>query len=1414
MPGEEKQDVLRDQEIRKIEQAFLDRKTWCAVVGPPLSGRTTLAKQVFKRFTARFTDTEVVLVFLQNTDTIVRLWEQIRSSLSASDDVAGETRRCEDIDLSHCLFEALVKASRPICLIIDNVDEQPVEVLRLMAEDLRRFANDEQFSSQRCRLQIILFGGLQVHYLATDTSPLATILKTIVLQDLAPDAARQLFQSYMPDSQSLAEETFTALMSLTNGHPYLVRVLGKMTNTQSSAEVQGWQPCPATLHDLAASWDFESDKSCFFRIIDCLQMQADACFLVLRLLEDDKSPSFADNNIHGLMCGAISAVGGDVRFRGLMLENALRRYFTPTRRADFLTMHGDWPWARTIYNSLTTDEIKSHRSRESFPRIQELILRFASGFAPSSLLRRTCEELECAGRAFLGSDSLFVWRHESGDGIPDRVGCTNLASAFSGDLNPHLVRSAIRKAQSFNLSGNRGRFVSLGDKSSSRRWALEVRYDDGVPGARWFEAALNTFKLCGLMALELARSKEARLETENRQREVIHNVALRLLTAGDVQQTLKLIVETVTNDLMYECAQICLVFPDKKELRSVASNGRFEAIEAETTRSLDGTDPLADVVRTKSPRIVSDTTNSAENCEQRSAKKAGILSFVANPLLNRRSEVIGVLQVGSGDKNRFNDVDRMLLQLLADDAAVALSIARENDHLTRAIHASGSAMASIDANGYIEYCNSEYSTFFNKISGDRTDLVCDDNRRETLVQSAFHRPNQTITTLRTFGDRCYIVTASAIKDAFNRFEGGIEILVGTRNPVFGLTESFRDMFLQKTRSELQSSLVNLLVKNFGFSGAIFYALVGNDSLRPACCYGINDTETARLLNEKDALRRNSNDKNGDGFECLRATEGLIIRKAVLSSREGARTHSSIDALATDLIYVDASQLQLEADFEKTSAPEWLDVRVGSKNQPWGKLTIDLRSTSRRFSPEDVEVAKLFARWASDAFVRVAQIERTESQASFAKAARIAVSQQGLDATVWDFLLNITHLGGMEFNRAVVFLRHPESGELEGFLCHGAPNITKWNYEVEQLKEEDDRQQFLADARRRRMEAPSEDDSARLASLKTIRLAECDASSAYAVAIVKGKASLISRATAEPDLVELYSKLGWDAASECLLCPLIYDNECEGIVYADRAFSSRGVHPSDAEGLDIDCSNLAIAVRPLRLAEQLRQRAISVTHASLSPVAAIRGLAEGIRDYQPNHDCETAVDLIIAETQRSADLYRKFFEPGAPACRQTALQRQTQNIAQIICDRTEAYRTLMKADDVTVTLDLDSTIIAEIDKCLLGDVFAELASNAYVNIKLDSTGRRCFIIRMTMLAGNACITFANSGPTIPSELQGRIWERFVSHTRGTGIGLSLVADILRQHESTIGYTITDDMLSEFRIMLPAYSKGVSLENFNC
>jgi signal transduction histidine kinase len=135
-------------------------------------------------------------------------------------------------------------------------------------------------------------------------------------------------------------------------------------------------------------------------------------------------------------------------------------------------------------------------------------------------------------------------------------------------------------------------------------------------------------------------------------------------------------------------------------------------------------------------------------------------------------------------------------------------------------------------------------------------------------------------------------------------------------------------------------------------------------------------------------------------------------------------------------------------------------------------------------------------------------------------------------------------------------------------------------------------------------------------------------------------------------------------------------------------------------------------------------------------------------------------------------------------------RTPQNLDHITAGIVDAHSGAAADADVKITLDAGPYRVAG-DRVLLERLVRNLLHNA---VKYNRPGGT---VRVSVGAGGAALSVENTGPAVPGEEVGRLFEPFtrlatgrIDHSGGSGLGLTIARSIVRAHGGTITATALD------------------------
>jgi signal transduction histidine kinase len=240
----------------------------------------------------------------------------------------------------------------------------------------------------------------------------------------------------------------------------------------------------------------------------------------------------------------------------------------------------------------------------------------------------------------------------------------------------------------------------------------------------------------------------------------------------------------------------------------------------------------------------------------------------------------------------------------------------------------------------------------------------------------------------------------------------------------------------------------------------------------------------------------------------------------------------------------------------------------------------------------------------------------------------------------------------------------------------------------------------------------------------------------------------------------------------------------------------------SQNLDITLSELKEANTKLeediekeRNLERIRREFVAaVSHELKTPISLIDGYAVGLKDeIFEGEDKDYYLDVIIDEARKMGSLVSDMLDLSHLESGSFKLIREKFNITELIRFTLKKYGALMEDKRVHLEANLLEDILVFADWDRLEQVLTNFITNAIRHV--DENGS--IYVNMIDKGDNTVIEVENTGSKIPDEEIMKIWDKFykVDKSRnrkegGTGIGLSIVKNILLHHGYSFGVQNTE------------------------
>jgi signal transduction histidine kinase len=257
---------------------------------------------------------------------------------------------------------------------------------------------------------------------------------------------------------------------------------------------------------------------------------------------------------------------------------------------------------------------------------------------------------------------------------------------------------------------------------------------------------------------------------------------------------------------------------------------------------------------------------------------------------------------------------------------------------------------------------------------------------------------------------------------------------------------------------------------------------------------------------------------------------------------------------------------------------------------------------------------------------------------------------------------------------------------------------------------------------------------------------------------------------------------------------------------NRSGGRRGFTDDDLKLLGLIARHVEAAVQIQRSREAkskeerlstVGQLVSSVLHDLKTPLAIIGGYTQIMADTEDSPQRKTFASLVLKQIDNISGMTGEIL---AFARGKTQVLIRKVYVQKLMDDVAEELRRELDGKGVALEMNVKYRGVARMDEVKMRRVFHNLARNA---VEAMHGGGR-FAIEVDRESEDVVFRFSDTGPGIPDEIQGRLFESFVSTGKenGTGLGLAIAKKIVDEHSGTIVYESVAGQGTTFIVRIPA------------
>lgn len=431
-----------------------------------------------------------------------------------------------------------------------------------------------------------------------------------------------------------------------------------------------------------------------------------------------------------------------------------------------------------------------------------------------------------------------------------------------------------------------------------------------------------------------------------------------------------------------------------------------------------------------------------------------------------------------------------------------------------------------------------------------------------------------------------------------------------------------------------------------------------------------------------------------------------------------------------------------------------------------------------------------------------------------------LSEVELEAVLKTILIGITSEEGLAFNRAFLVLFSEDGSTLQGELAigpdDGADALTIWK----EIKTENLDLQTL-------FQKSSEDlkhtNGVVNEIVQTLRIPASQIDHPLIHSCESRRSILVDRGRADvPIPADLISTLNHDSF---IIVPLFSPDRSLGVIIADNFITNKPIDDGDVKALEMFGAQASLAIEHSRLYQDMQEKieeleliteeleksrdqlleserytvlgqmSAQLVHALRNPITSIGGTARLLGKRVSEQKNRRFLKLLTKESAKMESTLNDLFNFVSD----TNLQTSEQSLFDIVRRAVMVFYSTMKKQDIDYRVELpDEEPLLDIDGDKVHQAFLHLIRNSIES--MDAGGE--LQIGADIRKDQVAILIRDTGVGMTSGDLSRAKDPFyTTKTYGTGMGLTLVEQILKQHNASFSLTANEDQGMTARVTFP-------------